>query len=154
MSFSSGTQGCANSPRLAARSWARSFSEAYASTRPAPKSSSRPIGPGVHGRSARPTIARCSNDYDTFLIGRVQDLLKRRIMRADEAHIENPGAIPHGPINSRYENMRGRLRERVLAARAESAHRQDFGFRRCALDQAVGADDPGYGGTVVVRHTI
>jgi hypothetical protein len=36
-------------------------------------------------------------------------------MRADEAHIEDPGAIPHGPIDSRYQNMRGRLGERALS---------------------------------------
>jgi len=75
-------------------------------------------------------------------------------MCADEAHIENSGAISHGPIDGRYENMRGRCWASGLLVRAEGAHRQDRALWCRTKDQAVRANNSGDRSAVVVRRYV
>ena len=112
------------------------------------------IGRGIRWRRRRPAVTRRGNCNDALLIGSFQELLDRRITRADEAHIEDPGTFFDRPIYCSHENMRRCFRGRPRIASPERAHGQDLRLWCYALDEAMGTDDASHCRPVEIRSRV
>src|SRR5262245_41332204 len=112
------------------------------------------IGRGICWRRRWPTVTRRGNCNDASLIGSFQELFDRRITRADEAHIEDPGTIFDSPIYRSHENMSRCFRGRPRIASPECVHCQDLRLRCYALDEAMGTDDASHGRPMELRSRV